>query len=168
MRSFSKRAGFTGVRCAYTVVPKALLGETASGERVPFNGLWARRHATKFNSVPYIIQKGAAAVYSPEGRKQTGEQVAYYMANARALREGLGAAGLTLFGGEHAPYIWVRTPRGQTSWDTFDQLLSEAHVVCTPGSGFGASGEGYVRISAFNDRAKVDEAIQRIVRVFGS
>jgi LL-diaminopimelate aminotransferase len=167
MRSFSKRAGFTGVRCAYTVVPKALTGTTAGGERVPFNGLWARRHATKFNSVPYIIQKAAAAVFSPEGRKQTGEQVAYYMENARALREGLSAAGLRLFGGEHAPYIWVRTPRGQTSWDTFDQLLEQAHVVCTPGSGFGASGEGYVRISAFNDRAKVDEAIQRIVRVFG-
>ncbi|MGH0030242.1 MAG: LL-diaminopimelate aminotransferase [Myxococcota bacterium] len=166
MRSFSKRAGFTGVRCAYTVVPKALTGSTSAGERVSFNGLWARRHATKFNSVPYIIQKGAAAVYTPEGRKQTGEQVAYYMENARALREGLGGAGLTLFGGEHAPYIWVRTPEGQTSWDTFDRLLGEAHVVCTPGSGFGASGEGYVRISAFNDRAKVDEAIARIVKAF--
>ena len=166
MRSFSKRAGFTGVRCAYTVVPKALTGSTSSGERVPLNGLWARRHATKFNSVPYIIQKGAAAVYTTEGRKQTGEQVAYYMENARALREGLSAAGLTLFGGEHAPYIWVRTPRGATSWDTFDKLLHEAHVVCTPGSGFGASGEGYVRVSAFNDREKVDLAIERIVKAF--
>ncbi len=167
MRSFSKRAGFTGLRCAYTVVPKALTGSTEAGERVGLNGLWARRHATKFNGVPYIIQKGAAAAFSPEGRKQTGEQVAYYMANALALREQLGAAGFTLFGGEHAPYIWMRTPDGLSSWDCFDKLLSEAHVVCTPGSGFGAGGEGYVRISAFNDRAKVDEAIARILKTFG-
>jgi LL-diaminopimelate aminotransferase len=167
MRSFSKRAGFTGVRCAYTVVPKALTGSTSGGERVSLNGLWARRHATKFNSVPYVIQRAAAAVFSPEGAKQTREQVAYYMANARTLRDGLGAAGLTLFGGEHAPYIWVKTPAGMSSWDCFDTLLSDAHVVCTPGSGFGASGEGYVRISAFNDRAKVDEAIARIVKALG-
>jgi LL-diaminopimelate aminotransferase len=106
-------------------------------------------------------------VYTPEGRKQTGEQVAYYMANARALREGLGAAGLTLFGGEHAPYIWMRTPDGLSSWDCFDALLRDAHVVCTPGAGFGASGEGYVRLSAFNDRARVDEAIARIAGIFG-
>ena len=164
MRSFSKRAGFTGVRCAYTVVPKALTGSTSGGERVSLNALWARRHATKFNSVPYVIQKAAAAVFSPEGMKQTREQVAYYMANAQALRDGLGAAGLTLYGGEHAPYIWVRTPDGMSSWDCFDKLLNEAHVVCTPGSGFGASGKGYVRISAFNDRGKVDEAIARIVQ----
>jgi len=167
MRSFSKRAGFTGVRCAYTVVPRALTGSTASGERVSINDLWARRHATKFNSVPYIIQKGAAAVFTPEGRKQTGEQVAYYMANAAALREGLGNAGFTLYGGEHAPYIWMETPEGLSSWDCFDRLLGDAHVVCTPGSGFGAAGEGYVRISAFNSRANVDEAITRIRRTFG-
>lgn len=167
MRSFSKRAGFTGVRCAYTVVPEALTGTTASGERVSLNGLWARRHATKFNSVPYIIQKAAAAVFSPAGQKQTREQVAYYMANAQALREGLSAAGLTLYGGEHAPYIWVQTPDGLSSWDCFDKLLGDAHVVSTPGSGFGASGEGYVRISAFNDRAKVDEAIRRIGNAIG-
>jgi LL-diaminopimelate aminotransferase len=167
MRSFSKRAGFTGVRCAYTVVPKALTGSTASGERVSLNGLWARRHATKFNSVPYVIQKGAAAVFTPEGTKQTREQVAYYMANAHALREKLGAAGLTLYGGEHAPYIWMRTPEGLSSWDCFDRLLSQANVVCTPGSGFGASGEGYVRISAFNERGRVDEAIARILKAFG-
>jgi len=165
MRSFSKRAGFTGVRCAYTVVPKELTGSTASGERVSLNGLWARRHATKFNSVPYVIQCGAAAVFSPEGKKQTGEQVAYYMANAKALRDGLGAS-FTLFGGEHAPYIWMRTPDGLSSWDCFDKLLSEAHVVCTPGSGFGAAGEGYVRISAFNSRENVEEAIDRIRRAF--
>ncbi len=168
MRSFSKRAGFTGVRCAYTVVPKALTGATAGGERVSLNGLWSRRHATKFNSVPYVIQKAAAAVFSPEGTKQTREQVAYYMANAHALRDGLGAAGFTLYGGEHAPYIWMEAPDGLSSWDCFDKLLREAHVVCTPGSGFGAAGEGYVRISAFNDRANVDEAIARIRKAFAS
>ena len=166
MRSFSKRAGFTGVRCAYTVVPKELTGSTSGGDRVPLNGLWNRRHSTKFNSVPYVIQKAAAAALSPAGLQQTREQVDYYMQNARALREGLGKAGLTLFGGEHAPYIWVRTPEGQSSWDTFDKLLNEAHVVCTPGSGFGAAGEGYVRISAFNSHANVEEAIDRITRVF--
>ena len=166
MRSFSKRAGFTGVRCAYTVVPKDLTGTTAAGERVSFNSLWNRRHSTKFNSVPYAIQRGAAAALSAEGLRQTREQVDYYMTNARALREGLGKAGLTLFGGEHAPYIWVRTPAGLSSWDCFDKLLGDAHVVCTPGAGFGAAGEGYVRISAFNSHANVDEAIQRISRVF--
>ncbi len=166
MRSFSKRAGFTGVRCAYTVVPKDLTGSTANGERVSFNSLWNRRHATKFNSVPYVIQKGAAAALSPEGRRQTGEQVDYYMANAKSLREGLGEAGLTLFGGEHAPYIWLQTPAGETSWETFDKLLRDAHVVCTPGSGFGAAGEGYVRISAFNSHENVDDAIARITRAF--
>jgi LL-diaminopimelate aminotransferase len=167
MRSFSKRAGFTGVRCAYSVVPKALAGSGPSGERVALNALWARRHATKFNGVPYPVQRAAAAVFSAEGRKQTAEQVAYYMANARALREGLGAAGLRCHGGEHAPYVWVETPGGLSSWDCFDKLLGEAHVVCTPGAGFGAAGEGYVRLSAFNAREKVDEAIARIRRAFG-
>jgi LL-diaminopimelate aminotransferase len=168
MRSFSKRAGFTGVRCAYTVVPRALTGTTAAGERVSLNALWARRHATKFNSVPYVVQRAAAAVFSPEGREQTLEQVAYYMSNARALREGLGGAGFTCFGGEHAPYIWMRTPDDLSSWDCFDKLLGEAHVVCTPGSGFGAAGEGYVRISAFNSRENVDLAIDRIRKAFSS
>jgi LL-diaminopimelate aminotransferase len=168
MRSFSKRAGFTGVRCAYTVVPRALTGTTAAGERVSLQALWARRHATKFNSVPYVVQRAAAAVFSPEGREQTLEQVAYYMTNARALREGLGGAGFTCFGGEHAPYIWMRTPDDLSSWDCFDKLLGEAHVVCTPGSGFGAAGEGYVRISAFNSRENVDLAIDRIRKAFSS
>ncbi len=166
MRSFSKRAGFTGVRCAYTVIPREVTGSTVSGERVPLRDLWSRRHATKFNSVPYIIQRGAAAVFSPEGQKQTREQVAYYMANAELLRSGLGAAGFTCHGGEHAPYVWVRTPEELTSWDCFDRLLEGAHVVCTPGSGFGASGEGYFRISAFNSRENVEEAISRVSRVF--
>jgi LL-diaminopimelate aminotransferase len=166
MRSFSKRAGFTGVRCAYTIVPKTLSGSTESGERVALNALWARRHGTKFNGVPYLVQRAAAAAYSAEGRKQTGEQIAYYMANARALREGLGAADFTCHGGEHAPYVWVKTPDGVSSWDCFDKLLTEARVVCTPGAGFGPAGEGYFRISAFNTRENVDEAIARIGGAF--
>jgi len=166
MRSFSKRAGFTGVRCAYTVVPKALLGSTAAGERVSFNQLWTRRISTKFNAVPYVIQRAAAATFSPEGRKQTQEQIAYYMANAGLVRQGLGNAGFTCFGGEHAPYVWVRTPQGLSSWDCFDRILGEAHVVTTPGAGFGSAGEGYVRISAFNSRQNVEEAVTRIRRVF--
>jgi LL-diaminopimelate aminotransferase len=166
MRSYSKRAGFTGVRCAYTVIPKEVTGGTASGERVPLHGLWSRRHSTKFNGVPYPIQRAAAAVHTPEGRKQTAEQVAHYMANAQALRVGLAAAGFRCTGGEHAPYVWVRTPDGLSSWDCFDRMLSRAHVVCTPGSGFGAAGEGYFRISAFNSRENVDDAIRRITRAF--
>ena len=163
MRSFSKRAGFTGVRCAYMVIPKTVMGSTASGERVSLNQLWGRRHATKFNSVPYVIQRAAAATYTPEGQKQTQEQVRYYMENARLIREGLAQAGFTVFGGEHAPYIWMRTPDGQTSWDCFDSLLSRTQVVGTPGSGFGPSGEGYFRISAFNSRENVEEALRRII-----
>jgi len=166
MRSFSKRAGFTGLRCAYTVVPQQLLGR-AGGERVSIHGLWARRQSTKYNGVPYVVQRAAEAVFCEDGRKQTGEQIAYYMENARRLREGLGKAGFQVFGGEHAPYIWLRTPGGMSSWDCFDRLLREAHVVGTPGSGFGPAGEGYFRLSAFNDRDRVAEAIARIQRVFG-
>ena len=168
MRSYSKRAGFTGLRCAYTVVPKGVMGTTASGERVPLRNLWARRQSTKFNGVPYVVQRAAAAVHTPEGRKQTGEQVAYYMENARTLRRGLGGAGFTCFGGENAPYLWMRTPGGLSSWACFDKLLAEAHVVCTPGSGFGSAGEGYVRLSAFNSRENVEEAIRRVTRAFRS
>ena len=167
MRSFSKRAGFTGLRCAYTVVPRGLTGASASGERVPLRQLWARRHATKFNEVPYVVQRAAAAVFSPDGQKQTGEQIAYYLENARRIREGLGAAGFRVFGGENAPYVWLRTPEGLSSWDFFDRLLREAHVVGTPGSGFGPSGEGYFRLSSFNSHEKVDAALARIRRVFG-
>ncbi len=162
MRSFSKRAGFTGVRCAYMVIPKGVSGTTASGERVCLNQLWGRRHATKFNSVPYVIQRAAAATFTPEGRAQTQEQVRHYMNNAHLIREGLAAAGFTVFGGEHAPYIWMRTAEGQSSWDCFDALLTTSQVVGTPGSGFGPSGEGYFRISAFNSRENVEEAIRRI------
>jgi len=166
MRSYSKRAGFTGLRCAYTVVPRELQGTTANGERVCLADLWSRRQATKFNSVPYLVQRAAAAVYSPDGRKQAAEQVAHYMRNAALLREGLQAAGFGVFGGEHAPYVWMKTPRGMSSWDCFGELLSKAHVVGTPGSGFGAAGEGYIRILAFNSRENVEEAIARIRRVF--
>ncbi len=166
MRSFSKRAGFTGLRCAYTVIPAQLTGSTEAGERVPLGELWARRQATKFNGVPYLVQRAAAAVFSPEGRKQTTEQVAHYMENARRLREGLSGAGFRIFGGVHAPYIWMRTPDDLSSWEFFDRLLLEAHVVGTPGAGFGPSGEGYLRLSAFNSRENVDEAIERTRRVF--
>jgi LL-diaminopimelate aminotransferase len=166
MRSFSKRAGFTGVRCAYTVVPAEVTGATAAGDRVPLRELWGRRQSTKFNGVPYVVQRAAAAVFSPEGRKQTAEQVAHYMENARRLREGLSAGGFRVFGGVNAPYIWLRTSNGVSSWEFFDRLLAEAHVVGTPGSGFGPSGEGYFRLSAFNSRENVDEAIERTRRAF--
>jgi len=161
-RSFSKSAGFTGTRCAFTVVPKEVTGRTASGERVPLNGLWLRRQSTKFNAVPYVIQKGAAAVYTEEGQSQVKALVDFYMENARIIRTGLQSAGLTVFGGENAPYIWLRTPAGLSSWDFFDKLLNEAHVVGTPGSGFGPSGEGYFRLTAFGSRAQTEEAIDRI------
>jgi len=147
-------------------VPKALAGTTASGERVALNDLWMRRQSTKFNAVPYVVQRAAAAVFTPEGQKQTREQIDYYMANAALLRDGLGGAGFTCFGGEHAPYVWIRTPEGLSSWDCFDRVLGEAHVVTTPGAGFGACGEGYVRISAFNSREKVEAAVLRIRRAF--
>ena len=168
MRSFSKRAGFTGVRCAYTVVPKKLQGQNASGDPVSIHALWSRRQATKFNEVPYAIQRGAEAVFSSEGQAQTREQVAYYMENARRIRTGLEQAGFRVFGGEHAPYIWMRTPDGFSSWEFFDELLNKAQIVGTPGSGFGPSGEGYFRLSAFNSHENVDEAISRIKKSFGS
>ncbi len=168
MRSFSKRAGFTGVRCAYTVVPMALTGTNAKGERVSVNALWNRRQCTKFNGASYVVQRAAAAVYSGDGRKQTDEQVAFYMENARLLREGLSASGFTVYGGEHAPYIWLKTRDGASSWDFFDQMLQRCNVVGTPGSGFGPAGEGFFRLSAFNSRENVEEAILRISSEFGS
>lgn len=167
MRSFSKRAGFTGTRCAYTVIPEQAMGKSAAGEPVSLNALWARRHSTKFNAVPYMVQKAAAAVFTPEGAAQTAAQIADYMDNARRIRAGLGDAGFRVFGGVHAPYIWMRTPRGLSSWEFFDQLLERAQVVGTPGSGFGPSGEGYFRISAFNSKENVEEAIERIRKAFG-
>ncbi len=166
MRSFSKRAGFTGLRCAYTVIPKALAGTLKSGERTSFNALWERRQATKFNGVPYIVQRAAAAVFSPEGQQQTRAQIDYYMQNARLLHEGLAAAGFRVCGGENAPYVWLRTPRGLSSWETFERFLTDAHVVGTPGSGFGPAGEGYLRLSAFNSHENVTAALERIQKTF--
>jgi LL-diaminopimelate aminotransferase len=161
-RSFSKNAGFTGMRLAYTVVPKEARGETASGKRLSLNELWLRRVSTKSNGPPYVIQKAAAAVYTPDGQKQVRALIEHYMENARIIREGLTAAGFTVYGGENAPYIWLRTPPGVSSWDFFDRLLAEAHVVGMPGSGFGPSGEGYFRLTAFGSRAETGEAVERI------
>ncbi len=166
-RSFSKTAGFTGVRCGLTVVPEELMGATATGEKYSFNKLWNRRQGTKFNGVSYPVQKAAAAVYSDEGWAQVKEVIDYYMDNARIIREGLTAAGIKCFGGVNAPYIWLRTPEGMTSWDFFDKLLNECHVVGTPGSGFGPSGEGYFRLSAFGDKEKVTEAVEKIKQKWG-
>ncbi len=166
-RSFSKTAGFTGVRCGLTVVPEGLLGRTADGGTYSFNKLWNRRQTTKFNGVSYPVQKAAAAVYSDEGWAQVRETIDYYMENARIIREGLTTAGITCFGGVNAPYIWLETPEGMSSWDFFDKLLEECHVVGTPGSGFGPSGEGYFRLSAFGDRQNVTEAVRRIERKWG-
>ncbi len=161
-RSFSKTAGFTGTRCAYTVVPKDLQGRAAGGERVSLNALWFRRQSTKFNGVPYIVQRAAAAVYSDEGRRQVQAQVEYYMENARIIREGVEAVGLTAHGGRNAPYVWVKTPAGLGSWEFFDRLLAQAHVVGTPGAGFGPSGEGYLRLTGFGRREQTEEAVERI------
>jgi LL-diaminopimelate aminotransferase len=161
-RSFSKTAGFTGTRCAFTVVPKEVHGRAATGEPVSLNALWLRRQSTKFNGVPYVIQRGAAAVYTPEGQKQVRAVIDYYMDNARIIREGLEGAGLTVYGGRNAPYIWVKTPPGLDSWGFFDKLLNEAHVVGTPGAGFGPSGEGYFRLTAFGAKNQTEEAVARI------
>lgn len=161
-RSFSKNAGFTGTRCALTVVPRGLMGRTATGEAVELWTLWNRRQSTKFNGVSYMVQRGAEAVYSPEGQAQVKALVAFYMENAAIIRRELASAGLEVFGGEQAPYVWAKTPAGVDSWGFFDKLLQQAHVVGTPGSGFGAAGEGYFRLSAFNSRANVDEAMGRI------
>ena len=161
-RSFSKNAGFTGTRCAFTVVPKGLKGKAANGEQVELWGLWNRRQSTKFNGVSYIIQRGAEAVYSEAGQAEIKGLVSFYMENAAIIRRELSAAGLTIYGGEHAPYVWIKTPDGIDSWGFFDHLLNKANVVGTPGSGFGAAGEGYFRLSAFNSRENVDAAMARI------
>lgn len=161
-RSFSKNAGFTGTRCAFTVIPKELKGFNEKGESVDIHALWNRRHCTKFNGVPYPIQKGAEAVYSPEGKAQTRELVQYYLNNARIIREGLNTAGIQNYGGINGPYVWLKTPRQMPSWEFFDLLLNETHVVGTPGAGFGPSGEGYFRLSSFGFRENVEEAMRRI------
>jgi len=166
-RSFSKTAGFTGVRCAYIVVPEELEGKGSSGESVPVSGLWSRRTNTKFNGVSYPVQRGAEAIYSEEGRKEVQANIDYYMTNANLILEGLGKAGFSTFGGVNAPYVWLKTPDGLDSWQFFDELLEKTNVVGTPGSGFGACGEGYFRLSAFGIREKVEEAIARITKSFG-
>lgn len=160
-RSFSKTAGFTGVRCGYTVVPKELTASTLSGERIPLNRLWNRRQCTKFNGTSYITQRGAEAIYTPEGKSQVRETINYYMTNAKIMKEGLSSLGYQVFGGENAPYLWVKTPNGTTSWKFFEQMLYEANVVGTPGVGFGPSGEGYIRLTAFGERENCEEAMRR-------
>ena len=167
-RSFSKNAGFTGTRCAFTVVPKGLMGKAADGSDVELWKLWNRRQCTKFNGVSYVVQRGAEAVYSEAGQAQIQELIAFYLENAAIVREQLTAAGMEVFGGVNAPYVWVKAPNGLSSWDFFDKLLHECNVVGTPGSGFGAAGEGYFRISAFNSRANVVEAMQRIAEKFSA
>lgn len=161
-RSFSKNAGFTGTRCGFTVVPKELTGKDANGKDVPIHQLWNRRQSTKFNGASYIIQRGAAAVYTDAGQEQVNKLVSFYLDNAKLIRGGLQERGLTCYGGVNAPYVWIKAPDGMTSWDFFDKMLSEAHVVGTPGSGFGNAGEGYFRLSAFNSRENVNEAIKRV------
>lgn len=161
-RSFSKNGGFTGVRCAYTVIPKTLTEKTSTGEEVSLHSLWNRRHATKFNGASYPVQRGAAAIFSPEGKAQVTALIEHYMGNAALLRTACQNAGLTVFGGENAPYVWVQCPDGVDSWGMFDKMLEEAQVVITPGAGFGAAGEGYFRISSFNTRANVEEVCRRI------
>ena len=161
-RSFSKHGGFTGVRCAFTVIPKELMAKTRSGESLPLHPLWSRRMTTKFNGASYIVQKGAAALFSDSGKKQVTELINHYLGNAAILRQAAKDAGLTAFGGVNAPYIWVRTPNGMGSWEFFDVMLNKLNVVVTPGAGFGAAGEGYFRISAFNSRANVEEVGRRL------
>jgi len=166
-RSFSKNAGFTGTRCAFTVIPKSLKAKAADGSDVELWQLWNRRQSTKFNGVSYIVQRGAEAVYSPEGQEQVKKLVQFYLENAQIIRQKLTAAGISVYGGVNAPYVWVKTPDELSSWDFFDRLLQGCHVVCTPGSGFGAAGEGYIRISAFNSRANVEAAMSRITDKLG-
>ena len=165
-RSFSKTAGFTGVRCALTIIPKGLMGTTSDGTQQSIHALWNRRHCTKFNGVSFPVQRAAAAIYTDEGKKQIKDLIAFYMNNAKLLREGLTEAGFEIYGGVNAPYVWMKTPDGVSSWDFFDKLLSESHIVGTPGSGFGAAGEGYFRLSAFNSLENTQEAIARIKKAF--
>jgi LL-diaminopimelate aminotransferase len=162
LRSFSKNGGFTGVRCGFTVMPKSVLARTGDGRRLPLHPLWQRRWSTKSNSVAYPVQRGAEALYSTEGRKQVRELIDHYMGNAKVLCDAAGDAGLDAFAGVNAPYIWVKTPDGLTSWQLFDRMLRELNVVITPGAGFGAQGEGYFRISAFNSRENAEEVARRL------
>lgn len=164
-RSFSKTAGFTGTRCAFTVVPKELKGKAGDGSEVALHGLWNRRQSTKFNGVSYPIQRAAEAVYSQQGQQEVKALVKFYLENAALIRAGLNQVGLQTFGGVNAPYVWTKCPAGVKSWEMFDRFLSEANIVITPGSGFGAAGEGWFRVSAFNSRANVDEAMGRVAKM---
>ncbi len=165
LRSFSKNGGFTGVRCGFTVMPKLVLARTENGRRLPLHPLWQRRWSTKSNSVSYPVQRGAEALYSQEGRKQVRALIDHYMGNAKLLRGAAAHAELKAFGGVNAPYIWVETPDGLTSWETFDRMLRELNVVITPGAGFGAQGEGYFRLSAFNSRKNAEEVARRLKKL---
>lgn len=164
-RSFSKTAGFTGTRCAYTVVPKQLKGHTAGGEEVALNNLWLRRQTTKFNGVPYIVQRGAQAVYTPQGQQQIRQNIELYLKNAQVILQSLKKAGLQAYGGENAPYIWLKTPKGLDSWAFFDKLLTQAHIIGTPGVGFGSCGEGFFRLTAFNTPQLTQEAAERLAKL---
>jgi len=164
-RSFSKNAGFTGVRCAYTVIPKNLVGFSSSNEEIELWPLWNRRQSTKFNGVSYVVQRGAEAVYSSEGKKEVRDLIDFYMENAKIMKNKLQAAGYKVYGGDNAPYIWIKVPDQMSSWDFFDFLLQKINIVGTPGSGFGLSGEGYFRLSAFNSRSNVIEAMRRIINI---
>lgn len=165
-KSFSKTAGFTGLRCAYVIVPKELKGYTKKGEEVSLNKLWNRRTCTKFNGVSYIVQRAAEATYSDEGKKQIRENIKYYMENARIIKKGLEKAGFICYGGVNSPYVWLKTPNEMKSWDFFDKLLNEVAVVGTPGVGFGECGEGYFRLTAFGTKEATSEAVERIVKIF--
>ena len=165
-RSFSKNAGFTGIRCAYTVVPNNLMGYTKDGKEVSLNKLWNRRQCTKFNGVSYITQRAAEAIYSDEGKRQVKNNIGYYMVNAKIIKEGLEKAGFVTYGGINSPYVWLKVPDGMTSWEFFDELLEKVNVVGTPGSGFGPHGEGYFRLTAFGSVENTREAIKRIQTYF--
>ena len=161
-RSFSKTAGFTGTRCGYVVIPKNLSGTTSNGEKILLKNLWLRRQTTKFNGTAYIVQRGAEAIYSDEGQAQVKNLIDYYMTNAKIIREGLGHIGLSVYGGVNAPYIWLKTPKNISSWDFFDKLLREYHIVGTPGAGFGPCGEGFLRLTAFGSRENTLQAMERL------
>lgn len=166
VRSFSKTAGFTGLRCGYTVVPASLTGTDAEGHEVPLRKLWLRRQTTKFNGASYVIQRGAEALYTPEGKLEVAANVDYYLDNARMIREKMSEAGFTVFGGVDSPYIWVKSPDGEGSWELFERCLREANISCTPGVGFGAAGEGYIRLTGFNTADNTAEAMRRILKMF--
>lgn len=164
-KSYSKTAGFTGVRCAYVVIPKELKGYTKDGKEISYNKLWNRRTCTKFNGTPYITQRAAEATYTEEGKEQIRQNLNYYLENAKIIKEGLEASGFKVYGGVNSPYIWLKIPEGMTSWEFFDKLLEEANVVGTPGSGFGPHGEGYFRLTAFNTKENTIEAVERIKNI---